>query len=140
MARRLHYGIASAFLASWAMVAGALISSCASAPSLSPPASLSAAGRRDFQLTRVVKALDLLRDTAVSAAAQDPPVISFETRQQIVRYHQAAVRTIAVMPSGWPANVVTGLDEVMALLPANEREMLGTYVRFVKAIVSEVIE
>lgn len=140
MSRRLHYGIASAFLASWALVAGALISSCASIPSLSTPSSLSAGGRRDFQIQRIVKALDLLRDTAVSAAAQEPPLVAFDTRQQIVRYHQSAVRLIAAGLSGWKASVLAGLEDAVANVPTDEREILQIYVTFVKMIISEVVE
>ena len=59
------------------------VQSCAS---ITPaPAGLSAAGVVAFNQTRLVKALDVIRDTAISANAQPKPLISTdETRMTTV--------------------------------------------------------
>src|SRR6266550_45349 len=65
-------------------------------PSLSPEATTAWYG------TRVIKALDLLRDSATSAEAAHPQLLSTETTRRIVLYHRAALQTIHDAPAGWP--------------------------------------
>lgn len=106
--------------------------SCAKPPSLSP------AGVAAFNGTRVVKALDVLRDAAIDANAQVPPLLSTATTRKIVTYHESALKTIQVAPAGWVPVVQTGLTEVTNTLPEAERRQLAPYVALVQALIQEV--
>jgi len=108
-------------------------SSCAKAPP-----NLSPAGKAAWTNTRVIKILDLLRDTAVSAAAQNPPLIKFADRQRIVLWHEAAIKTIHATSSGWTATVMAPLDDIVRSLGPSEQQLLMPYVTLLKSIVVEV--
>ncbi len=109
------------------------LSACASAP-----LNLSPAGQTAFQNTRVIKGLDLIRDTAVSANAQIPPLVSTDTTRKIVTYHRSALLIIRDVPNGWKASVLTGLDETVKDLPAKEAQLIAPYVALVKTLVQEI--
>ena len=102
------------------------------------PPSLSPAGTAAFHATRIVRALDLFRDAAISANDQSPPLISTNTTRQIVLYHRSAVTTIGAAPSGWAPVVQTGLAELVKNLPAHERQQLAPYVVLVQTLIAEV--
>ena len=102
------------------------------------PPNLSPSGVAAFNATRVVKALDVLRDFAVDANAQIPPLLSTATTRKVVTYHRSAVTTIGAVPSGWVPVVTTGLDEVLRDLPDTERATLTPYVALVKTLILEV--
>lgn len=108
-------------------------SACAHAP-----ANLSPKGVAAFQATRVVKALDILRDTAVDGNAQTPPLISTATTRAVVTYHKAALQTIQQVPSGWQATVSAGLDNTLAAVPATDKDLLAPYVQLIKVLIAEV--
>ena len=73
-----------------------LLSSCTHAPpSLSPEAVVA------FHATRVVKVLDVVRDAAIAANDQTPPLVTTRDTRAIVLWHQTAVQVIAVSPDGW---------------------------------------
>lgn len=101
-------------------------------PTASPQAQIA------FQATRAIKALDLLRDYATDANAQNPPLINTDLTRKIVVYHRSAITTIHDFPSGWKPSVQTGLDEVLKDLPADTSAKLAPYVSLVKAILVEV--
>jgi hypothetical protein len=101
-------------------------------PTASPQAQLA------FQGTRVIKALDLLRDFAIDGNAQVPPLISTATTRKVVVYHRSAITLIHDIPSGWKATVLTGLDEVGKDLPATESQKLAPYLVLVKTVLAEV--
>lgn len=75
------------------------------------PPNLSPQGSLNFQRTRVIKALDLLRDTVIDGNGQTPPVFSTATTAKVVRLHQAAIQTANAADSGWVAAVRTLLDQ-----------------------------
>lgn len=110
-----------------------LTGACAKAPP-----TLSPAGVRAFNTARVVKALDVLRDTAISANAQVPPLVSTDTTRKVVLYHQATLKTIQALETGWQAAVRAGLDSVVQTLPPNEQAILGPYAVLISAILAEV--
>ena len=106
---------------------------CASAPpNLSPAAHVA------FVNTRVIKGLDLLRDTAVDGNAQQPPVISTTTTRTIVRYHEATLKIIHAAGTGWKPAVLAGLEELLINVPASEQVILKPYVALTKTILMEV--
>jgi hypothetical protein len=106
---------------------------CASAPS-----TLSPVGTRDYRTLQVVKALDLVRDTAIDANAQIPPLLDEETTRKIVMYHSSALRTIQAVPNGWVVTVEAGLDDVIKDLPADKRKLFGPYIALTKTLITEV--
>lgn len=125
------------FLASCALVAcvatAPLYIACAP-----PPATLTPAGVVAFQEARVVQALDVLRDTAIAANAQVPPLISTSNTRAIVTYHEAALKTIQAGTAGWQAALNTGLDQLVASLSAKEATVVAPYVTLIKTAIKAV--
>jgi hypothetical protein len=102
------------------------------------PPTLSPAGVTAFNNTRVIKGLDLVRDTAIEANAQIPPLLSTATTRTIVTYHRSAVIVIHGTPNGWQATVLTGLDETVTHLTPAEKQLLAPYFTLVKVLIQEV--
>lgn len=110
-----------------------LLGGCAKAPpDLTPDASAA------FKGTQAVRALDLIRDTAIAANEQVPPLMSTDDTRKVVRYHQSAVKVIQAAPSGWKSTVEAGLDELLKNLSPPDRSRLGPYVTLLKSILQEV--
>lgn len=103
-----------------------------------PPPNLSPAAVTAFQNTRVIKGLDILRDTAVDANAQVPPQLSTATTRKVVQYHESALKIIHAAGSGWQAAVLVGLDELVKDAPPAERSLLAPYVALVHTILAGV--
>lgn len=102
---------------------------CAKAPpNLTPEASVA------FKGTQAVKALDALRDVAIAANAQTPPLLDEATTRRVVLYHQATVKVIQSSPEGWRAAAQTGLDELSGALGQKERALLAPYIALAKAV------
>jgi len=101
-------------------------------PDLTPEASLA------FKGTQAVKALDLLRDTAITANAQNPPLLAEDVTRRIVLYHQSTVKIIQTSPSGWTTIAQTGLDEVMGNLSPPQKSLLAPYASLIRTIIQEV--
>jgi hypothetical protein len=111
------------------------LASCQASCAGKAPPTLSPAGTAAFNATRVVKALDILRDFAVDGEAQTPPVISTDNTRKVVAFHRAAVTTIGAVPGGWKPVVTTGLDQLQHdLLPEEWRRILP-YVALVKSAI-----
>lgn len=109
------------------------LAACAKAPpNLTPEASAA------FKGLQAVRALDILRDTAINANAQTPPLISEADTRKVVLYHQSTVKIIQASPTGWKAVAQTGLDELISNLPPPNRTLLAPYVALLKSILSEV--
>lgn len=107
--------------------------SCAKAPpNLTPEATAA------FNGLQAVRALDLLRDTAIAANAQVPPLIDEATTRKIVLYHQSAVKIVQASPGGWKPAVQTGLDELLKDLSPSSKQTLAPYVALLKSILNEV--
>lgn len=107
-------------------------------PANDPTVNLSASGRAAYQATRVVKALDVLRDIAISAEEQNPKLMSTNSTRKVVLYHQAIVKTIRAVPDGWVAVAMEGLDNLRKEIPADEWKQIDPYARLVLAIYQEV--
>jgi len=99
---------------------------------LTPEASIA------FKATQAVHALDLLRDTATTANAQTPPLLTTEVTRKVVLYHQSTVKVIQSSPGGWKVIAETGLDEVTKNLSSADRQTLEPYIALVRAILAEV--
>ena len=72
-------------------------------PTLSPDAAAA------FQATRVVMVLDVLRDGAIAANEQVPPLLTTNDTRNVVLRHKTSVQTIRAVPSGWKPTVMAGL-------------------------------
>jgi hypothetical protein len=112
-------------------VALALMTACHTPPNLTPEAVVA------FHNTRVIKGLDLIRDTAIAANAQNPPLVSTATTRKVVLFHRSALDTIYAGP-GWQPKVLTALDETVRDLPSAESRLVAPYVVLVKTIIQEV--
>ncbi len=108
-------------------------SSCTKAPP-----NLSPAGQEAFQKTRVIKALDLLRDFAIDAEAAQPQALSTDTTRKIVRAHQGILKIMNAAGAGWQRIVASTLDDVVANLSEADQHKVSPYVALVKAILLEV--
>ena len=105
-------------------------SACASAPPLASPVATA-----DFRNTQVIQGLDQLRDIAINANAQNPPLLSTATTRKVVQAHEAALKTIHAMANGWQATVLAGLDGVVVTLTPSEQAILAPYIALVKTII-----
>lgn len=104
------------------------------------PPTLSPAAQVQFNDTRVVKALDLVRDTAIDANAQTPPLFSTSATRVVVTFHRAALQIINASQSGWQAAILQALDGLQKnaqLLPA-EVQRLAPYVALVKVLIQSL--
>ena len=103
------------------------LSGCAKAPpNLTPQAT------QAWYATQVVKALDLVRDTAVSANALTPPLISTDTTRKVVQYHEDTVSIIQALPSGWQTTVKASLTVFVSSLSDSDKTLLKSYVTVVQ--------
>lgn len=101
-------------------------------PNLTPQATVA------FKGIQAVRALDILRDTAIAANAQTPPLLSEEVTRKVVLYHQATVKTIQSSVSGWQAAALTGLDGLLTSLPPPQRALLEPYTVLIRTVLQEV--
>lgn len=102
------------------------------------PPNLSPAGAQAFYKTRVVKGLDVVRDTAVDANSVVPPLVSENLTRKVVTFHKSALLTMQASTDGWKATVQTGLGELLKDVPPGEAAILQPYVLLVKTILAEV--
>jgi len=113
-----------------------VMASIPSACAKTPP-NLSPAAATAFQNTRIIKGLDLLRDTAIDAEAQVPPLLSTDTTRKVVMYHRSALLVIDAIGDGWQTTLTTGLDELVANLPPTESTLLAPYVSLARTLIEE---
>lgn len=106
-------------------------------PATDPTVNLSPSGRAAYHATRAVKALDLLRDIAITAEQQSPKLMSTASTRKVVLYHQSVVKTIAAVPDGWVAIAEQGLTELQKQIPLEEWQQIEPYVRLVLALYKE---
>ncbi len=116
-----------------AIILGYIVLAAACTPA---PPTLSPNAQRDFNNTRMIQALDVLRDGAIAANAQTPPLISTTTTRKIVFYHQTTLKAIDASKSGWkPATQIT-LFQLMSdpSIPIAEHAVLQPYFNLAKAV------
>lgn len=117
------------------LLGGLTLTGCASMPPNLTPAASTA-----WHQTQVQKPLDLLRDMAIDANAQIPPLVSASATTAIVTWHRAAIVTIHAVPTGWQSTVRTGLTQALAGLTPAERVALQPYVQLVDTVLNEVTQ
>ena len=97
---------------------------------------LSPQGVAAYQATQAVKALDILRDAAIGAEAQDPKLLSTEATRKVVLFHRAAVQVIGTTPEGWRPTVTAALDQLQRDLLPPEWERLEPYLVLIRALIT----
>jgi hypothetical protein len=103
--------------------------SCAKAePQLTPQ------GVAAYQAKQVVEALDILRDAAVAAEAQDPKLLSTETTRQVVEFHKTAALAAGAYPAGWQQSVAASLARLQASVAPDDYRKIEPYVVLIKAL------
>jgi hypothetical protein len=102
------------------------------------PPNLSPTGIAAYTNTRIIQGIDVLRDTAVLANKQQPPLLSEATTRQVVLWHRSALQLINTDTAGWPALVQTGLTEVLSRASPAEAQTLAPYVALIKTLLTEV--
>lgn len=107
-------------------------------PTTDPTVNLSPSGRAAYHAIRVVKALDLVRDIAITAEMQTPKLMSTNSTRKVVLYHQSVLKTIAAVPDGWLEVAMTGLQELQKQIPPEEWKQIDPYIRLVLVIYQEV--
>lgn len=111
----------------------ALALGCAKTPpNLTPAASLA------FKGTQAIKALDVLRDTAIAANAQIPPLLPEDSTRKVVLYHQSVVKMMQAAPLGWAPAAQQALDELLNHLTDKDKTLLSPYILLVKTVIGEV--
>jgi hypothetical protein len=100
------------------------------------PPNLSPAGATAFNKTRVVKALDLVRDTAILANAQTPPVLSTDDTRLVVQFHEATVKTLQATDQGWQAAVSTAVTEFSKTLTPAQQHVIAPYLVLLQTLIA----
>jgi hypothetical protein len=109
------------------------VPACATTP---VTANLSPTGLAEYNQTRVIKVLDVIRDAAIDG--EKFGVFSHTDTVNVVTYHKSAVQVIAAGASGWKAAVQTGLDETLKHLTPSARTKVGPYAPLVTALLQEI--
>lgn len=117
----------------------ALLLSFAPACASNPSPSLTPVGQAAVTATQVIKALDVVRDTAVDLNAAQPPILSSKVTLQIVNFHESAVKVILAAPTGWKNTVVAALGQLQSDLSPADYARIAPYVALVQTLIASVI-
>lgn len=115
-----------------------LLCLCLTYCAAAPPTVTTPQGAIAFQNLRIAKALDAVRDVAIAANAQQPPLLSTIATRRIVTWHDTAIKTLNARSTGWAGAISIGLSGAVANIAPPEREMLTPYVTLVTTIIQEV--
>lgn len=117
----------SSKLAALLLVMSLCVTSCAG---FTPPPNLNSQGQAAFRNTQAIKVLDLIRDTAIDANAQTPPLVSTTTTRKIVTFHQASIKIIDATTTGWAATVYHNLEDLKKDTANEDKGVLSSYYDF----------
>jgi hypothetical protein len=110
------------------------LASCAT----NTPPVITPAAQAAVSATQVIKALDVVRDTAVDLNAATPPILSNKVLLQIVTFHESAVKVILAAPSGWKATVLAALGQLQTDLSPADYQRIVPYVALVQTLIASV--
>lgn len=102
------------------------------------PPNLSPAGVTAWQATKVIKALDVVRDIAVDASHTTPPLVAHATMLKVVAWHKTAITIAHDSPSGWVGTVKSSLTATQQLLTPAEHKQLDPYFALAVVLLNEV--
>jgi len=91
-----------------------------------------------YQNKQIVGVLDLIRDVAIDANDQDPPLLDTDTTRKVVLYHQSALRILDSRVNGWQEALAIGINEVVRNLPNAQRQLMSPYVALLQSLIREV--
>lgn len=103
------------------------------------PPSLTPVGQASVTATQVIKALDVVRDTAVDLNAVQPPILSNKVTLQIVNFHESAVKVILAAPTGWKNTVIAALGQLQSDLSPADYARIAPYVALAQTLIASVI-
>jgi len=100
------------------------------------PPNLTPASVAAFQGTKVILALDVVRDAAIALA--DANVITRPESVKVVTFHKTAITVIHSTPNGWKPTVLAALDSTKSSLSVTTQNQLGHYFDLAKVLINEV--
>ena len=103
-----------------------------------PPPTLSPQATMAYRATQVIRSLDLVRDTAIAANEQVPPLISTATTRRVVLAHKSLITVAHASQAGWSQAVQAGLTELTASLVDTERAQLVPYLTLTQTLLKEL--
>jgi hypothetical protein len=115
------------------VLALALIVGCAKAPPTLTPV-----GKTAWQGIQAIRVLDTIRDVAIAANAQTPPILSTDTTRKVVTFHKSAVTVIGASPGGWKPIVTASIGQLQKDVPAAEWTKIAPYVALLSTIIQEI--
>ena len=99
-----------------------------------PPPTLSPIATLAWQKTRVIKALDVLRDTTIDAEAQVPPLVSTDDARKVIQAHESILKVMD--SSDWATFAQGTLAELMKNLPTQTQVLLSPYLALTNTLIS----
>jgi hypothetical protein len=123
------------------LLAVTLVAMPACGQTTSPPPNLSmlsTEGRIAYEATRVIVALDVIRDIAVDASNTAPPLLPHATMLRIVAWHKAAITTAHESATGWRAAIRSTMQAAQAALTPAEHAQLDPYFTLAQTLLTEV--
>jgi hypothetical protein len=102
------------------------------------PPNLTPAATSALTNTQVIKGLDLLRDTAVAAHDTIPPVLSTASLIKVVNAHEATLKVMDALGTGWQATVTSILTGLIENLTPPEQAIVVPYVNLVNQILAGI--
>lgn len=131
---RVHYPL----LAYYVLIAVCFFMLLAPACAQNAPPNLSPAGVSAWQATKVIKALDVVRDIAVDASNTTPPLLAHDTMLKIVAWHKTAITVAHATPTGWGPTIKASLGATQQLLSPAEHRQLDPYFALTLTVLNEV--
>lgn len=100
-------------------------------------AQLTAPGVQALHAVEVVKALDVIRDTAVDAEAAK--IVPAVTATLVVKAHKSIIAVIRAGQAGWKASVLESLAQLKRDLPAKDAVQFVPYIDAATGLIKAVI-
>ncbi len=119
-----------------ALVLVGFMAGCATHANAPVTVNLSPTGLDEYNKTRVIKALDIIRDAAIDG--EKVGVFAHNDTVNIVTFHKSTVQVILASTTGWKPTVQTAVNELVKHLSAAGQAKVAPYVPLVTAILLEV--
>ena len=121
------------------LIVGLTLSLLTGAACTPPPPTLSPVAQVAFRTTQVIKALDMIRDTAIAANNTTPPVMTERTTGTVVTWHRSTLIVVNAAQQGWQAATLVSLQQLENQLSGTERSTLVPYITLARTILAEVV-
>ena|SRR6267143_6708646 len=103
-----------------------------------PPPNLTPQATEAFHARRALDVLRIVRDTAVDASRQNPPLVSHKAAVRVITWHKSLVQAIAAVPGGLKMTVDAALVELKTDLPPEDWKRIEIYINLLRAVIAEV--